>query len=406
MATRRRPSSTTPSLGDVRSTKTHEVSTKKTKKQCSRVLTCQKVKLQVYTLKYDDASVYVGEIHTESRQRHGKGVFRTSHGDTMSLGVNSFGTRDFAVTHDRHEGMYHKDKRHGRGTYLWTNGDKYIGEFYNGRVCCSSDNLPDTQHLMDSSLIRCMVTASFSVHPAGMSLKVHPRTWVRGVIAHGLKRFANGDTLQGTAGASTWNGDDGTLTGDGIKTFRNGNVYRGRLERSVQAGFGILESPLRQQTYVGMWVCNQMDGSGRLEFLSSSPLSSPSSSPNVYVGLFVKGQFHGHGRLEYATGAVYEGAYAQNRRHGRGVFRWSPTHDGGDLDFEVYEGMWEADLPHGVGYFTCQHAAFHGQWCRGYPHGAGMYTCRASGDRRRHEFRHGQCIDDPNIVFDRVSVVS
>ncbi|RLN89154.1 hypothetical protein DYB28_006933 [Aphanomyces astaci] len=292
------------------------MSTKKTKKQCSRVLTCQKVKLQVYTLKYNDASVYVGEIHIESRQRHGKGVFRTSHGDVLD------------------------------------------------------------------------------------------GTWVKGVIAHGLKRFANGDTLQGTAGASTWNSDDGTLTGDGIKTFRNGNVYRGRLERSVQAGFGILESPLRQQTYVGMWVCNQMDGSGRLEFLSSSPLSSPSSSPNVYVGLFVKGQFHGHGRLEYASGAVYEGAFAQNRRHGRGVFRWSPTHDDGDLDFEVYEGMWEADLPHGVGYFTCQHAAFHGQWCRGYPHGAGMYTCRASGDRRRHEFRHGQCIDDPNIVFDRVSVVS
>ncbi|KAF0746559.1 hypothetical protein AaE_008076 [Aphanomyces astaci] len=83
MATRRRPSSTTPSLGDVRSTKTHEMSTKKTKKQCSRVLTCQKVKLQVYTLKYDDASVYVGEIHIESRQRHGKGVFRTSHGDVL-----------------------------------------------------------------------------------------------------------------------------------------------------------------------------------------------------------------------------------------------------------------------------------------------------------------------------------
>jgi hypothetical protein len=47
---------------------------------------------------------------------------------------NSYGSQVFAGSGDRHEGMYHKGHRHGLGTYLWANGDKYVGQFKLGKV--------------------------------------------------------------------------------------------------------------------------------------------------------------------------------------------------------------------------------------------------------------------------------
>lgn len=46
-----------------------------------------------------------------------------------------FGSQTFAKTGDRHEGIYHKNQRHGMGTYLWSNGDKYVGNWRHGKVC-------------------------------------------------------------------------------------------------------------------------------------------------------------------------------------------------------------------------------------------------------------------------------
>lgn len=52
----------------------------------------------------------------------------------LRLGTNSFGSQCFAKTGDRHEGMYYKNQRHGEGTFLWANGDKYVGNWRFGKV--------------------------------------------------------------------------------------------------------------------------------------------------------------------------------------------------------------------------------------------------------------------------------
>jgi len=49
----------------------------------------------------------------------------------VSIGPNS-DISEFKISHypksgDRHEGYYRDGKRHGSGTYLWANGDKYSG---------------------------------------------------------------------------------------------------------------------------------------------------------------------------------------------------------------------------------------------------------------------------------------
>jgi hypothetical protein len=130
------------------------------------------MKMKCYRINYEDESNYQGDILEGSNppQRHGNGIFCSKDGDvlegqwrkdrfhgyviqcvqpyhvlflcpivllklTFLEYVYRFGTRIFSHSGDRHEGIYHKDKRHGTGTYVWKNGDKYIGGFYNGRVC-------------------------------------------------------------------------------------------------------------------------------------------------------------------------------------------------------------------------------------------------------------------------------
>ncbi|CAK4077003.1 unnamed protein product [Aphanomyces euteiches] len=342
-------------------------SQKKKPKQCSRLISCKKIKKDVYMITYDDASKYIGEIDVESRQRHGKGVFQTQQGDVMEGHwkddrFHGFGTRVFALTRDRHEGMYYKDKRHGRGTYLWINGDKYIGEFYNGRMQGSGILLYSNGDVFEG-------------------------TWSKGVIVDGTKTFSNGDKVQGSAEASTWT--SGFLTGEGTKSFRNGDVYHGHLQLNVMSGHGRFLWA-NGDRYHGMWVCNQMQGVGHFES------SSTSSSRDVYFGEFAKGQYHGHGRLQYASGAIYEGSFVAHRRHGRGVYRWIE----GDI---TYEGMWENNVPSGMGLYICEAYSYHGSWKDGWPHGSGIYVDRQSACPRRHTFEYGRAIDtETPLVLDHL----
>ena len=45
---------------------------------------------------------------------------------------NCFGTYTWA-NGDKYVGEYQDGKRHGQGTYTWANGNKYVGEFQDGK---------------------------------------------------------------------------------------------------------------------------------------------------------------------------------------------------------------------------------------------------------------------------------
>ncbi|KAG2530761.1 hypothetical protein JM16_001448 [Phytophthora kernoviae] len=89
-------------------------------------------------IQYVDGGRYEGDVDEDER-RHGSGVYIVCVGHvfkgTWVHGVfEGFGSQTFAGTGDCHEGMYHKNHRHGVGTYLWANGDKYVGNWRVGKV--------------------------------------------------------------------------------------------------------------------------------------------------------------------------------------------------------------------------------------------------------------------------------
>ncbi|RYH19600.1 hypothetical protein EON65_25840 [archaeon] len=72
--------------------------------------------------------------------RHGQGSLRTRAGHRLFEGTWRCGQRlgyglSLFKGGNRHEGLYAGDKMHGRGVFVWTNGDKYSGHFEQGTEC-------------------------------------------------------------------------------------------------------------------------------------------------------------------------------------------------------------------------------------------------------------------------------
>lgn len=74
----------------------------------------------------------------------------------------------------------------------------------------------------------------------------------------------------------------------------------------------------------------------------------------------------------FATGAVYEGHWKGNVRHGFGCQRWT--------DGAVYEGQWNLNKATGMGRFTHANGdVYIGEWRANKAHGCGTY-CDAKGE--------------------------
>ena len=76
------------------------------------------------------------------------------------------------------------------------------------------------------------------------------------------------------------------------------------------------------------------DGQGLMFFLGVG----------TYKGSFSNGQIEGTGRFDYQNGAIYEGDWRDNRKHGIG--KWIDTDR-----LSLYDGEWENDQKHGRGAF-------------------------------------------------------
>lgn len=95
--------------------------------------------------------------------------------------------------------------------------------------------------------------------------------------------------------------------------------------RAVQAGLNVWSSSPRLLS-VGIQVCFQpphlanvfslQNGFGTHKWFIKRILNSQYPLRNEYIGEFVNGCRHGRGKFYYASGAVYEGEWVCNKKHG------------------------------------------------------------------------------------------
>jgi len=124
------------------------------------------------------------------------------------------------------------------------------------------------------------------------------------------------------------------------------------------------------------------------------PEPSPRSPDNNgkdrdYQGEYFGGLMHGYGRLQTAD-SVYEGAFANDYKHGEGTLFWNDgrqyigSFENGQFsgnaimrwpDGRMFRGQYVADRKHGVGTFTWRDGrSYEGEWVCGQRHGTGLYT--------------------------------
>uniref|UniRef100_A0A3P9BNX3 MORN repeat containing 3 n=1 Tax=Maylandia zebra TaxID=106582 RepID=A0A3P9BNX3_9CICH len=84
-------------------------------------------------------------------------------------------------------------------------------------------------------------------------------------------------------------------------SYPSGNTYSGEWKTNQRHGKGTMRWLNLGQKYVGAW----QDGHGQ------------GTHSNRYTGEFAQGQRHGWGTFYYAGGAIYEGEWKNNKKHGQ-----------------------------------------------------------------------------------------
>eukprot|EP00981_Chlorochromonas_danica_P010590 scaffold3290_cov165-Ochromonas_danica.AAC.33 len=97
---------------------------------------------------------------------------------------------------------------------------------------------------------------------------------------------------------------DGSMEGEGIRYYENGEVYKGE------------------------WEQGQRNGKGKHEYLNG----------DEYTGDWRFDMRNGFGTMNYTNGNVFEGTWVDNKKEGPGLFYYASTR-------KIYEGEWHDDQP-------------------------------------------------------------
>lgn len=189
----------------------------------------------------------------------------------------------------------------GFGTYIFSNGDKYIGDFLDGKKYGRG-----TYTYLDGSKHEGYYKDD----------KANGRGIL--ILANGQKyegNFINGDynglgTLSFPSGQK-YVGEfkDNKYNGYGTYTFQDGEIYEGFYKDGKQNGYGVSTFPDGEK-YVGDYKDNEYHGFGTFTFLNGSK----------HVGYYQFNKKNGYGTFIFSDGAKYEGNFKDDKFHGFGTY--------------------------------------------------------------------------------------
>uniref|UniRef100_A0A674JRA3 Radial spoke head 10 homolog B n=1 Tax=Terrapene triunguis TaxID=2587831 RepID=A0A674JRA3_9SAUR len=236
-----------------------------------------------------------------------------------------------------YRGMFSEGLMHGHGTYTWADGVKYEGNFVkNVQMYNGSYTWPDGS--MYEGEVKNGVRHGFGMYKCG----THPVSYI-GQWCEG-KRHGKGTIYYNREGTSWYEGDwvNNIKDGWGIRCYKSGNIYEGQWEKNVRHGEGRMRWLTTNEEYTGQWINGIQHGYGTHSWFLKRIPGSQYPLRNEYVGDFVNGDRHGHGRFFYASGAMYDGEWVCNKKHGivsidKFVFKNGRIYEGEFINDQIAE---------------------------------------------------------------------
>ncbi len=218
-------------------------------------------------------------------------------------------------------------EEHGQGTFVWDNGDKYVGSF----------------------AYRKFSGKGTYYYASGAK---YVGEWQNDLKnGHGTMYFKNGNVYEGE-----WKNDK--ENGYGKETYQWG-YYEGQWKDGTWYGRGKEYHNKNGTTYEGIW--NGVDNATNV----TKSINGKSTKGAIVNKDFIPDTRNGYGKDVYDNG-YYEGYFKDGKRHGKGTYYW----DSGS----IYEGDWEHDLKSGYGKMTVSWGSYEGLWKDDIRFGNGIET--------------------------------
>ena len=218
-------------------------------------------------LRFKNGNIYIGEVNQGMLDGQGK----------LEM-----------VTGVVYEGKFKENLIHGQGMVQWPDSSSYKGSFKLG------------------------LKHGSGIYKNPKKGVIYEGEWVEG------KREGKGRlTLKD---GSVYEGEfkSGLKEGKGKLVYPSGNYYDGIWKGGKKEGDGIMKWQQDGQRYKGNWSCDRPNGQGDLIWLEQNGLNKVFR--NRYSGNFDNNKRSGLGKFFYANGAIYEGEWKGNIKHGYGVY--------------------------------------------------------------------------------------
>ncbi|CCQ89803.1 exported hypothetical protein [Nitrospina gracilis 3/211] len=290
---------------------------------------------------------------------------------------------------DQYTGEFKNGQYHGLGTYSWANGDKYTGDFKN--------DAPN----------------GHGTYTWGREPWLGDK-YVGGFVNWKKEGFGTYYWKEGDKYVGEFSGD--ASNGEGTYYYANGDVYKGEFKewkKDGQGEFTWKRKPWTGDRYVGSFQADELSGQGTKYYSSGDKYEGSWENwkrhgfgtytwknGNRYIGNWVHGKKDGHGTQYYASGDQYDGEFKEDQFHGQGVYIWGRDPWKGDqyngefskgkltgfgtkvyASGDKYTGEWKDWKKHGYGTYTWKKGdAYTGEWVDSKMHGQGTFTY-ANGSR-------------------------
>jgi len=192
------------------------------------------------------------------------------------------------------EGQWENDELNGYGKFYFENGDKYSGNYINGLMDGKGEYLFENGDKYIGFYSKNMK------HGKGEYIYSNGNKFI-GTFVWGLEK---GYGVFNWSGADKYEGDwkDGWRTGKGKYIYESGTIYEGDFIENVAEGMGtIIYSDGTK--YVGEFKDGDEHGQGSIKY----------SNGDKYIGQFENAYEHGQGKMIYANGAIYEGLWENGK---------------------------------------------------------------------------------------------